>query len=264
MPYDLKQMVRRRRKTKLAAISPTKHHEQFLRSLINQVVRHYEDGRPDLIDAYLSASRLGMPAEVQTVINALRNDARLPQSRAIERLSEWGDSVGRWHGRKWQARVMAAVNIDVTPLTRSETIGPALREAIAESTRLVRDITDETANRLERAALEAFESGEGRAGLAKRLREEFGYARRRADLIAEDQLGKLTGKLDELRQTEAGLDSYQWLTVGDGRVRPVHAARNTAEFRWSDPPMGGHPGTEIRCRCRARAVIPGMNRYGEE
>ncbi|MBK8199224.1 MAG: minor capsid protein [Acidobacteria bacterium] len=256
-------MVSRRRKTRLGAINPTKQHEDLLRSLINQVIRHYEAGRPDLIDAYLSAARLGRPAPIQTVINELRNDVRLPRSEAIGRLAEWAESVGRWHGRKWQARVMAAVNIDVTPLTRSETIGPALREAISESTRLIRDIGDQTADRLERAALEAFENGEGKAGLAKRLRDEFGYARRRANLIAEDQLGKLTGKLDELRQSEAGIDSYQWLTVGDGRVRPTHAARNGDEFRWSDPPIGGHPGTEIRCRCRARAVIPGMNRWGE-
>ncbi len=261
MAYNLSQLARRRRKATLGAINPTARHEAELRRLMLTVIKLYEDGETDLIDATLAAAQTGMPTEIQAVINQMRADARLPVEEAVEKIKAWASNVSGWHSRRWQARVVAATGIDVTPLTRSETIGPALREAISESTRLVRDISDDAATRLEKAALEAFESGKGRAGLAKELREVFGYSRRRADLIAQDQLGKLTGKLDELRQTEAGIDSYQWLTVGDGRVRPTHAARNGEEFRWSDPPMGGPPGTEIRCRCRARAVIPGMNRW---
>lgn len=263
MSYDLKRMTTRRRKTRLGAINPTKHHEEQLRRILNGVIEHYIEGGVALAEAYLADMALMLPASVQSALLDLRYSVRLPEAEAIEKLKAWAADVSLWHGRKWQARVMAAVNIDVTPLTRAETIAPALNEAISDSARLIRDISEDMADRVERAALEAFESGEGKAGLAKRLREVYGYSRRRADLIAQDQLGKLTGNLDRLRQTEAGIDAYQWLTVGDGRVRPTHAARNGEEFKWSDPPMGGHPGTEIRCRCRARAVIPGMNRWGE-
>ncbi len=263
MAYNLSQMTGRRRRTKLGAIEPTKRHAAMLRAIILEVVKHYEAGETDLIERYLATARLGMPPDVQAQINQLRFDVSLPQQEAIEKLNAWTQVVSKWHDRKWQARVLGATGIDVMPLTRSETIGPALDVTRREAAALIRDIADDTADRVQSAVLEAYESGGGKAELAKLLREQFGYSRRRADLIAQDQLGKLTGELDRLRQTEAGIDSYQWLTIGDGRVRPAHAARNGTEFRWDDPPFDGHPGEAIRCRCRARAVIPGMNRFGE-
>jgi hypothetical protein len=44
---------------------------------------------------------------------------------------------------------------------------------------------------------------------------------------------------------------YVWRTAGDDRVRHSHATRHGQVFAWSEPPPGGHPGTEANCRCRA-------------
>ena len=72
---------------------------------------------------------------------------------------------------------------------------------------------------------------------------------KRAALIACDQVGKLNSQLTQLEQLQQGVDSYIWVTMGDSRVRPAHAARQGKRFAWDDPPSDGHPGWAIRCRC---------------
>lgn len=74
---------------------------------------------------------------------------------------------------------------------------------------------------------------------------------KRAILIATDQVGKLNSQLVQLEQMSQGVEFYKWRTMGDGRVRAQHAARNGHTFSWKEPPDGGHPGYAIRCRCVA-------------
>lgn len=42
---------------------------------------------------------------------------------------------------------------------------------------------------------------------------------------------------------------YVWRSANDDRVRHSHAARHGKIFAWSEPPSGGHPGSEPNCRC---------------
>lgn len=48
-----------------------------------------------------------------------------------------------------------------------------------------------------------------------------------------------------------GYDGYYWQTMEDDRVRPTHQANDGKFFKWDNPPITGHPGTEINCRCIA-------------
>lgn len=104
----------------------------------------------------------------------------------------------------------------------------------------------------------------------------------RAKLIAVDQLGKLHGALTKARFQEAGLETYEWRTSQDERVRgkpggrypnarPSHWAIHGMECTWKDgsvyrvqgsktwlPRPGsfplGIPGFPIRCRCHAKPL----------
>lgn len=53
---------------------------------------------------------------------------------------------------------------------------------------------------------------------------------------------------------------YIWCTVGDDKVRDSHADREGQEFCWDNPPVGGHPGEEINCRCWAELVVDKVER----
>ena len=255
--YDIVRLARQKGITVeqlLNEIDPTAFHEEQLRRIIRQVIRHWSQGRGSVIEAYGTGDR----SAVQEVLNRLKAETSpLVQTAG----SNWGgivQQVGAWHTGEFAASVAGALDIDVSPLMRAEAIEPALRETTKQGALLIKDVDDQTAQRIADATFDAFESGNGSAQLRKDLKEVIDASNTRARLIARDQLGKLTGRLDELRQTEAGIASYIWSTVGDHRVRPAHLDREGEAFKWSEPPEDGHPGEPVACRCRARAVIPGM------
>jgi SPP1 gp7 family putative phage head morphogenesis protein len=85
---------------------------------------------------------------------------------------------------------------------------------------------------------------------------KFKTAKNRANLIARDQVNKLNGQLNELRQKNAGISKYIWRTNVDGRERASHNHWNGMEFSWeTGSPNGTNPGDEIQCRCYAQPVL---------
>jgi SPP1 gp7 family putative phage head morphogenesis protein len=99
---------------------------------------------------------------------------------------------------------------------------------------------------------------EGRTDLAAVLAQRFGVAENRARLIARDQIGSLNAQITEARQTQLGIESYEWSTSGDERVRPAHRKLDGTIRRWDDPhPTERHPGHAIQCRCVAIPVVVG-------
>jgi SPP1 gp7 family putative phage head morphogenesis protein len=96
--------------------------------------------------------------------------------------------------------------------------------------------------------------GTGKDELGKVSR--FKNAKSRANLIARDQINKLNGQLNELRQKNAGVKKYIWRTNIDGRERSSHNDWNGKEFSWkTGSPKGTNPGDEIQCRCYAEPVL---------
>lgn len=54
---------------------------------------------------------------------------------------------------------------------------------------------------------------------------------------------------------------YIWRTMGDGKVRPAHAANDGRLFSWDIRPSTGYPGEELNCRCKAEAYIKGESEF---
>ena len=92
--------------------------------------------------------------------------------------------------------------------------------------------------------------------MTKVIRQEFrssGYNLRR---IVRDQTNKTIGQLTQLRQQQVGIESYQWLTSQDERVRPTHIRNSGLVFDWGRPPPDtGHLGNDVMCRCTAIPVV---------
>jgi SPP1 gp7 family putative phage head morphogenesis protein len=113
--------------------------------------------------------------------------------------------------------------------------------------------------------------GEG-VGLGTRAEVLMGRIQERADVsdsnarrIANDQIGKFFGQLNETRQTELGITKYVWHSVRDNRVRDEHQDRDGEVYSWDDPPgdpldpaRGGHPGIAINCRCWSEPDLSGL------
>jgi SPP1 gp7 family putative phage head morphogenesis protein len=158
-----------------------------------------------------------------------------------------GQKTSRWNSAQWQRILKAVLGADVF---RSE---PWLAETLkgfgAENVALIKSIRDQSVRKIEGMTMRALQAGTRHEQLAKDIREEYGNGKKRAALIARDQVAKLNGNLTMLRQKNAGVKHYVWRTSMDERVRPSHAALEGKEFAWTGAPAPpeGHPGQPIQC-----------------
>ncbi|WP_252108983.1 MULTISPECIES: minor capsid protein [unclassified Halomonas] len=125
-----------------------------------------------------------------------------------------------------------------------------------ENLKLIRSIPEQYVERLQGVVTRAISQGLPTSAVKDEIRAQYKHPMNRADLIAEDQIGKLNAQITEYRQKAVGIKEYIWRGIDDGRERPEHRARNGKVFRWSHPPPDGHPGMPIHCRCRAEGVWP--------
>ena len=143
----------------------------------------------------------------------------------------------------------------------------ALKELwVGENLDLIRSIDDETMRRIRQILTARIMGSVNHAGLAKDLIAEIQAItekeKRRAELIARDQLGKLHGQINRRKQEALGIGEYEWETSHDERVRDSHRELQGKVFSWNKPPPEGHPGYPIRCRCIALPVIDWGRRLG--
>ena|GEM_PF-4690727 len=176
--------------------------------------------------------------------NPYEKDDALAQ-RTFERAKGY---TGREVTRKYKGAV------GVEPLITADTRGLA-EGFVQENVALIRDLPAKQLTQIEEEVIEAIARGERAGALSKIIRARSGVAKKRADLIARDQMGKAVSQLNQKRQQDLGVDRYIWRTAGDERVRPEHVARNGETFSWSDSPPDGHPGEPINCRCTAEPVL---------
>jgi SPP1 gp7 family putative phage head morphogenesis protein len=117
---------------------------------------------------------------------------------------------------------------------------------------------------VDNVVMNAIRSGQPVAETEALIKKQWGDSLKdkpvnRAELIARDQSGKLFGQLNQLRQTELGLEQYTWRGVLDDRERESHRENEGQVFSWNKPPsQTGHPGQDYQCRCIAEPVLTGL------
>ena len=213
--------------------------------------------KPFLAGLAAELALLGKDASTSAWIATISNYvSRFARDQAFnfprDRVERWAARYNERHARKFIRQFWRRARVDVGPAIRG--VGEdALRQAIEDSISLIKTIPD----RFHAQMTDALLAGERETPLDLRARSDIfsstgrssGYNLRR---ITRDQSNKLTGKLNEMRQTEVGVRRYSWETSADDRVRPTHASKDRRIFSWNAPPPDtGHPGNDIQCRCVA-------------
>lgn len=149
-----------------------------------------------------------------------------------------------------KASIKASLRVDISPvLTQSGPILDAMRAATQVNVDLITSIPKQYFEKLGDAVGKNMEAGLRFEDLAKEVERIGGVTESRAKLIARDQTSKMNAAFNKTRQTSLGIDRYVWQTSGDERVREEHAANDGEVFRWDRPPVTGHPGDDVNCRC---------------
>ena len=126
----------------------------------------------------------------------------------------------------------------------------------AQNSQLIKSLPEQELSRVSGIIERGLQQGLRFTDMTESIQKSFGITHRRAKLIARDQTQKLNSSLTKLRQQQVGVEEYEWQTSLDERVRPTHRANEGKIFRWdSPPPITGHPGHDINCRCTAIAVL---------
>ena len=178
---------------------------------------------------------------------------------AKETSEKFASGAEKFHRETWRNELNDKTGIDIKNLLKNENVKPALDKAVKDNVDLIKSIPKEYHDRITEAIDKGIVGGDDSQTLKQAIKEIGDVTESRASLIARDQTSKMLSSLNEIRQTEIGIDAYIWSTAGDDRVRETHAANDGKRFYWNDPPdETGHPGEDVQCRCVADPDLSGL------
>lgn len=219
--------------------------------LIPELVRQLDADRGDT-----RADALPPGKRVNTLMDRVSAEfyERIMTPRVLENTAQkFGERTSKFQREQLNKQVRAAVGVDV--IGAEPKLAPRIEQFTARNVALIKSVPQKYFDDIEKRLLAGLSEGKRASELADELEERFGVAESDATRIANDQIGKLYGELNQVRQEALGVTGYIWRTVNDNRVREEHADREGEHFEWDDPPAedayDGHPGTPINCRCWA-------------
>ncbi len=131
---------------------------------------------------------------------------------------------------------------------------------------LIASIPQDSLNEMKQIVQDGFATGATIKEITKNIEYRYGVSKRKARLLAVDQLAKLYADMSERQQRDAGCTEYIWSTSRDQRVRDSHKALEGKKFDWNNPPIVDakrgrrcHPGKDYACRCVAIPVFKYAN-----
>ena len=252
MTYDLPAIVRQSGRRKPRPIRVRGHtlaqERQFL-AILARVVTFWR-GQIRQLEPTFTFDAMPEPRQIE----AAGAEANLMVAALIRDLQEWAARSAGWVALNWVQRVRAETGVDLSLLATSQEGNAAVRAAVEWAVALIRDLNDQTRNRLVGALADITARGVPQKEAAEIVRGVLQSSRRRAELIASDQTQKIVAKLNKAQQLEAGVTKYVWNHSFLPNARRHHVERQGNVYQWAKPPRGGHPGTEINCRCTAAAL----------
>ena len=191
-------------------------------------------------------------SDFKTAFSKTANTVKAKVSGIAEALAQTVVSKqGQQSDNQLSAMIQQRTGIDFSGLMSDSVLREAVDEAVAANIALINSIPQQYLDRVEQAVMASLQAGTLNTTLADELKKIKGVTDNRAKLIARDQLGKINSRLSQIRQQSLGITHYFWSTSHDERVRDRHRRWDGDLIAWDKPPIDGHPGQAIQCRCTA-------------
>lgn len=178
--------------------------------------------------------------------------------RSIERLAtQYAARTVDYQKSELSRQTKAALGADVFVADRG--LKALTAGFVAENVQLIKSIPEQLHAQVAAASLRALQNATPNKRFAQEIEDTFGVAKRRARLIARDQIGKLMGQVAAQRQRALGVTHYIWRTVNDDRVRDEHKDREGKTYAYEGKDAADElPGEAIQCRCFAEPIFDGI------
>lgn len=260
---------KRKRRVLLPARHPVRIEQQYakiLRGVVDGINAELKGRIADELKAEVAAREDGYRADdLSAVLRAIRLLAagNIPGLSFVRSI---GDSVRSAIDGNWQKAINQAIGVNVAlPGTDMSSNVDAWAE---ENTALITNLAQSYLSKVTTAVNSGFRDGLSWRDISKNIQAETGVAKRRADLIARDQVATMNMQVTKQRAADLDIKQFVWRTMEDQRVRgnpsgrypkanPSHYARNGKTYNWSDGAgaRDTFPGQAINCRCFAMNVI---------
>lgn len=206
--------------------------------------------QPSIGDSVMVADSIF--SDFKTAFSKTANTVKAKVSGIAEALAQTVVSKqGQQSDNQLSAMIQQRTGIDFSGLMSDSVLKEAVDEAVAANIALINSIPQQYLDRVEQAVMASLQAGTLNDTLADELKKIRGVTDSRAKLIARDQLGKINSRLSQIRQQSLGITHYFWSTSHDERVRDRHRRWDGDLIAWDNPPIDGHPGQAIQCRCTA-------------
>lgn len=273
MPHAAR--MRERRDRKLRAIRPSRKNELWYRAQLGSIVKQLRlagaevaaDMRFAWVHPTLGDSDRPRAADVAEIPGLGMSMARAARKfgnigGVAERLAAIAVRQGlQAVDERLIAAIRSSLGINVGAVMTAEGSGlaRAMKDATAANIDLIKSIPEEYLADVRRSVVAAWETGQRWEDLAAAIAKAGDAADNRAKVIARDQTSKINAALNQVRQTDLGIEEYDWSGVMDQRERDSHRRMEGVRCRWDKPPSvdgeNVHPGQAIMCRCTAIPVI---------
>lgn len=140
----------------------------------------------------------------------------------------------------------------------------------AENVSYVKSIPQDSLATLRQIVQNGYYEGWGLTKIRNEIMKAYGVSKKKAKMLAADQMGSLCAQITRKKQTDAGCKRYRWKARNDNRVRDAHKQYNGKIFSWDNPPPAWymtktkgkvftgrhcHPGEDYCCRCIAIPIF---------
>ena len=211
----------------------------------------------------------------------------LEEEELEEMVGGLGTMVSKFNGKDL-ARVLAVVGgTNAMPELWKD---PHLESFVKENVSLIKSIGQNNLTQVKGVILRGIKGGYRHEEIMKNIFARFDVSKSRAKVIARDQVSKFNSDLSKMRQVHAGVETYEWDTAQDERVRgrpdgiypkarPSHWIMQGLVCRWDDPEVylrngvwvprtalmpKEAPGIPILCRCVALPRLEEENSEDED
>lgn len=279
MRFNLAQEARRTRNIRRPFIvlgevtAPTMLATDLFRSVYLPVINLWAAASKPIADEYartIASMTTDAPADIQGQIDAAESAATRLMLTLTPSLRRWTVMVERAIRTRFTRQVFSATSVDLSTRLSVFDVEDTLQSYLAWNVDLVKDVSAQTKKRISDAVFSGLNERRPAREVAKEISNAVGMGRRRASLIAQDQLSKLSASLADQRRIEAGISVWEWRHSGKRHPRVRHEARDGLYY--SDVPaqvgksVGGkvvnappersdRPSVPPYCGCRSRSVL---------
>jgi hypothetical protein len=276
--FDIAGLIRRQRNPRrnritTRAIQPTDTMAGDLyRAAYQPLIKAWQAATARIAEAYARAlpvadsSRIHDAVfDIDSILTTLEDEMQRLVITITPRLREWAMKAEQWHRGQWRRALLTATGIDAQTMLTEGDVADTVDAFVARNVGLVKSVSDEARQRISDIVLRGYQSRIPLRQVAKEMDEAVGLGRARALRTASDQNSKLSARLDDARQEQAGISMFTWHHSYKKHPRTWHQAREGKVYDRSsgDEVDGGsdhiepgdYPGEPPFCGCRRRATI---------